>query len=313
MTSPTLTSRVMAGALPASGMLGRKRKRFTENRTGWLFVTPFLVVFALFLVWPVIYGLYLSFTGQSLTGANGGLIGFANYAEAFQDADMWRSLGNTVLFTVLSTVPLVVVALVLALLVHLGLPGQWLWRLSFFLPYLLASTVVSLFWVWMYSPQLGFINDVLSRLGLPTSDWLNDQNTAMLSIVVTTVWWTVGFNFLLYLAALQNIPEQQFEAAALDGAGKWRQLFSITIPQLGPTTGLIIILQVLASLKVFDQVYQMTAGGPAGSTRSILEYVFETGFTGYRLGYSSAISYVFFAIIIIISVLQFRFISRRHA
>lgn len=313
MTSPTLTSRVLAGALPASGTLVRKRKRFTENRTGWLFVTPFLVVFALFLVWPVIYGLYLSFTGQSLTGANGGLIGFANYAEAFQDADMWRSLGNTVLFTVLSTVPLVVVALVLALLVHLGLPGQWLWRLSFFLPYLLASTVVSLFWVWMYSPQLGFINDVLSSVGLPTSDWLNDQNTAMLSIVATTVWWTVGFNFLLYLAALQNIPEQQFEAAALDGAGKWRQLFSITIPQLGPTTGLIIILQVLASLKVFDQVYQMTAGGPAGSTRSILEYVFETGFTGYRLGYSSAISYVFFAIIVIISVLQFRFISRRHA
>jgi multiple sugar transport system permease protein len=118
------------------------------------------------------------------------------------------------------------------------------------------------------------------------------------------VWWTVGFNFLIYLAALQNIPDQQYEAAALDGAGKWRQLFSITIPQLAPTTALLAILQVLASLKVFDQIYQMTAGGPGGSTRPVVQYVFETGFTGFRFGYSAAISYIFFALIVVISVIQ---------
>jgi multiple sugar transport system permease protein/raffinose/stachyose/melibiose transport system permease protein len=317
MSTATLADRQKAtaqsAALAASLSASRgPRKKFRENGLGWLFVSPFLLVFVLFLVWPVIYGFVLSLTGQSLTGANGGFIGLTNYIEAFSDSDMWKSLGNTVVFTLGSTIPLVLVALILALLVNLGLPGQWLWRLAFFMPYLLASTVVSLFWIWMYNPQLGFVNDALAKIGITGPAWLNDQATAMTAIVVATVWWTVGFNFLLYLAALQNIPEQQFEAAALDGAGKWRQLFSITIPQLGPTTALIVILQVLASLKVFDQVYQMTAGGPAGSTRTILEYVFEAGFTGYRLGYSSAISYIFFALIIIISLLQFRFVSRKR-
>jgi multiple sugar transport system permease protein len=269
-----------------------------------LFIAPFLIAFLVFLIWPVLYGFYQSLTGQSLTGANGELVGFANYVEAFGDSQMWRSLGNTVVFTIASTVPLLLVGLVLALLVNLGLPGQWLWRLSFFLPFLLASTVVSLFWLWMYNPQLGVVNAIAGTLGLPQPAWLQDPGLAMTSVVVTTVWWTVGFNFLIYLAALQNIPDQQYEAAALDGAGRWRQLLSITIPQLAPTTALLAILQVLASLKVFDQIYQMTAGGPGGSTRPVVQYVFETGFTGFRFGYSAAISYIFFALIVVISIIQ---------
>lgn len=122
----------------------------------------------------------------------------------------------------------------------------------------------------------------------------------------------MGFNFLLYLAAMGNIPQAHFEAAQLDGAGGWRQFFSITLPQIKGTTLMIVILQVLASLKIFDQVYQMTAGGPAGSTRSIVQYIFETGFTGYRLGYSAAISYIFFIIIVIVSISQF-FVTRKRS
>ena len=167
--------------------------------------------------------------------------------------------------------------------------------------------MVSLFWVWLYNPQLGLVNALTGLFGATPVAWLQDTDWAMIAIVVTTVWWTVGFNFLLYLAALQNIPEQQYEAAALDGAGKWRQLFSITIPQRAPTTMLIVILQGLASLKVFDQIYQMTGGGPGGATRSTVEYIFEVGFTGDRFGYSSAISYIFFAIIVIVSIAQFVF------
>lgn len=296
---------------PTTPTAGRGVRRFgRENGVGWAFVAPFGVLFILFLLVPLLIGLYLSFTGQSLTGKGGAFLGFANYAEALADADMWRSMGNTLWFTVLSTIPLVVVALAMAVLVNLGLPGQWIWRLSFFMPYLLASSVVSLFWVWMYNPQLGLINAITGLFGGTQVAWLQDPDWAMFAIVVTTVWWTVGFNFLLYLAALQNIPEQQYEAAALDGAGKWRQLFSITIPQLGPTTVLIVILQVLASLKVFDQIYQMTAGGPGGATRSAVQYIFETGFTGYRFGYSSAVSYIFFAIIVIISISRFAFTAR---
>jgi multiple sugar transport system permease protein len=303
VTTSAVSNRAQGQAPPAAADTKRSRRR-AANITGWAFMAPFGVFFALFLIWPILYGLYLSFTGTTLTGANADFVGFANYAEALGDPDMWRSMGNTLWFTVLSTIPLVLIALVMALLVDLGLPGQWLWRLSFFLPFLLASTVASLIWVWMFNPQLGLINAMLAPFGVEPIAWLQDPAWAMHGVVIDTVWWTIGFNFLLYLAALQNIPEQQYEAASIDGAGKWRQLFSITIPQLGPTTGLIIILQILASLKVFDQIFQMTTGGPGGATRSAVVYIFETGFTGYRFGYSAAISFVFFAIIIIISIIQ---------
>ncbi|TQJ59650.1 carbohydrate ABC transporter membrane protein 1 (CUT1 family) [Arthrobacter sp. SLBN-83] len=313
MSSSLIARRSPGNRVSSPAARGTRSSVTRNNLSGWGFATPFLVFFLVFLVWPVVYGIYMSLTGKSLTGANDSVIGLANYAEAFADADMWRSLGNTLYFTVISTVPLVLVALVMAALLNVGLPAQWLWRLSYFAPYLLASTVVSLFFTWMYNPQLGLINDSLSKIGIPKIAWLNDPNVAMWAIVIATLWWTVGFNFLLYLAAMQNIPAQHYEAASLDGAGAWRQLFSITLPQLGPTTVMIVLLQVLASLKIFDQVYQMTAGGPGGATRPAVQYIFETGFTGYRLGYSAAISYIFFGLIVLVSVMQFVITRRRSA
>ncbi|UYO97481.1 sugar ABC transporter permease [Microbacterium sp. M28] len=282
-----------------------------EQLISWAFLTPFLIAFLLFLIWPIVHGIYLSFTDQSLTGAGGSLIGFANYAEALTDPVMWQSLWNTVWFTLLSTVPLVLIALIMAALVDRGLPGQWLWRLSFFMPYLLASTVISQIWVWIFNPQIGAANNILKAVGLEPIAWLQNPDTNMISIVIATVWWTVGFNFLLYLAAMQNIPPQQYEAASLDGAGAWRQFWSITLPQLGPATVLILILQILASLKLFDQAYQMLGGVASDTTRSIVQYIYEAGFVSYRFGYSAAISYVFFAIIVIIGVAQALVMRRR--
>lgn len=287
-----------------------RRTGSREQLISWAFLAPFLIAFVLFLAWPIIHGIYLSFTDQSLTGAGGGFVGFANYAEALADPVMWQSMGNTVWFTLLSTVPLIVVALLMAALVDRGLPGQWLWRLSFFMPYLLASTVISQIWVWIFNPQIGAANNILKFFGLEPLAWLQNPETNMLSIVIATVWWTVGFNFLLYLAAMQNIPPQQYEAASLDGAGAWRQFWSITLPQLGPATVLILILQILASLKLFDQAYQMLGGVASDTTRSIVQYIYEAGFVSYRFGYSAAISYVFFALIVIIGVAQ-ALITRR--
>lgn len=304
MTSATLTK----GAVTD---VPKGVPRARRGRIGLLYVAPFFVTFALFLVWPTVSGIWMSFTDRDLAaGAEPKMVGFANYAEALTDPMVWTTFGNTVLFTLLTTIPLVVLSLAAALLVNMGLPGQWVWRMSFFLPYLLASTVVSLFWKWLYNPELGLINSVLGLFGSEGEKWLQDPNVAMISIAITTTWWTLGFNFLLYLAALQNIPATVYEAASIDGAGKWRQLFSVTIPLLRNTTVLILVLQILASLKVFDQIFQMTGGGPDDSTRSILMYVYDTGFTGYRLGYASAISYVFFAIILVLSLLQLRFARR---
>lgn len=269
-----------------------------------LFTGPYLVVFALFLGWPLIYGLWMSFTDASLTGRDGVLAGFSNYAQAFSDPMMWRSIGNTLFFTAITTIPLVVISLVVALLVATGLPGQWWWRLSFFAPFMLASSVVTAIWGWLYKPEGGLLTAIFGWFGLDNIGWLTDERIAMWSVAIATVWWTLGFNFLLYLAAIQAIPEHLYEAGALDGAGPMRRLWSITLPLLTKTTGLVVILQVLASLKVFDQIYLLTQGGPNNSTRSALEYVYDVGFTGYRLGYAAAVSFIFFALILIFSAAQ---------
>ncbi|MEV7871805.1 sugar ABC transporter permease [Streptomyces sp. NPDC088124] len=311
-TAPTGAAVPTGTPPPSTAPRGRLRLRLrdkgaTGRNNGLLFVLPFLVLFLLFLVWPVVHGLWTSLTDSSLALRDTSFVGLANYAEAFGDPDVWSSLGNTVFFTLISCVPLVLVALAMALLVHSGLAGQWAWRLAFFAPYLLPVTVVTLIWTWLYQPDIGFANQLLGALGLEPVGWLSDEAVAMWSIAALTVWWTVGFNFLLYLAALQGLPETLDEAAALDGAGAWRRLWSITLPQLRRTTVMVGMLQILASLKVFDQIYIMTNGGPNGSTRPILEYIYDVGFSGYRLGYASAVSYVFFALVIVISLAQLRF------
>ncbi|WP_406151211.1 carbohydrate ABC transporter permease [Streptomyces sp. NBC_01012] len=303
----TTTTPVGAPAPTGEPPLATARPRRSRRRgPGMLFVLPFAVPFVLFLVWPVVQGLWMSFTDSSLALRATSFVGFDNYAEAFGDPDVWSSLGNTVFFTAASSVPLVLIALVMALLVHSGLAGQWVWRLSFFVPYLLPVTVVTLIWTWLYQPDVGLGNELLGALGIGPVGWLSDESVAMWSVAVLTVWWTVGFNFLLYLAALQSLPTTYDEAAALDGAGAWRRLWSVTLPQLRRTTVLVAMLQILASLKVFDQIYILTKGGPNGSTRPLLEYVYDVGFTGYRLGYASAVSYVFFALVIVVSLAQFR-------
>ncbi|WP_020578229.1 carbohydrate ABC transporter permease [Actinopolymorpha alba] len=303
---PNRTSRLAARR-------GRQR-RWHRNRQpiGLLYVAPFAVLFAMFLVWPTIYGFYLSFTDRNLAGASApSFVGLANYLEAFADQVVWRSMGNTVWFTVLTTIPLVILPLVVALLVNLNLRGQWFWRLAIFMPFLLASTVVSQIFTWLFNPDLGLINAALGSIGMTGPAWLQDPKTAMTAVVIATVWWTIGFNFLLFLAALQNIPAQIYEAASVDGASAWRQVFLITLPLIRRTVLLVVALQVLASIKVFDQIYQMTGGGPANSTRAILMYVYDTGFSNYRLGYASAISYIFFVIVVVLSLVQVRFFSRK--
>ncbi|AGS67438.1 carbohydrate ABC transporter permease [Streptomyces collinus] len=279
---------------------------------GLLFALPFLVLFALFMLWPLVQGLWMSLTDASLSAHAPSFVGLDNFAEALGDAEMWRSLGHTVWFTLLSTVPLVAVALGMALLVHTGLPGQWVWRLAFFAPYLLPVGVVSLLWIWLYQPDLGLLNHLLDLVGIGPVSWLSDESVTMWAIVLTTLWWTVGFNFLLFLAALQAVPDHLYEAAAIDGAGAWRRLWSITLPQLRRITAVVTVLQVLASLKVFDQVYLLTKGGPNNSTRPVVEYLYDVGFTGYRLGYASAISYVFFALVLLASAAQYAALRRRE-
>ncbi|WP_150255668.1 carbohydrate ABC transporter permease [Nocardiopsis deserti] len=306
-------ARPRPGGAPTPGGPGSARgpwRRLADSPL--VFLLPFLLVYALFLAWPLVGGLWMSFTDTALNGAGGAFVGLENYAEALGDPMVWRTLGNTVLFTLVTTVPLVVVALAMAVLVHTGLPGQWLWRLSFFLPFLLPVATVALVWKFLYVEDFGLLNHALGLLGMEGLGWLTDEGVAMWSVALTTLWWTVGFNFLLYLAALQSIPGHLYEAAALDGAGVWARLRHITLPQLRGTTVVVLLLQVLASLKVFDQIYLLTGGGPGEATRSLLLYIYDVGFTGYRFGYGAAVSYLFLALVLGVAAFQLWISARRR-
>jgi multiple sugar transport system permease protein len=289
---------------------GRAPKDAKRTRAGWLMTTPFFLLYFLFLLWPVISAAWKSLFSDSLAGGSSSWRGLGNYGELLGDSDFWWAMWHTLWFTVLSSVPLVVLPLALALLVNRVAKGQWLFRLAFFAPYVLPVSVIVLIWQWLYQPGFGLINGYLTKIGLEEVNWLGAQGTAMIAVVIATVWWTLGFNFVLFLAGLQEIPRDLFEAAALDGAGPWQQIRRITLPLLMPTTVLVIVLQVIASLKVFDQIYLLLQGGPNFSTRPAVQYIYETGFTQYRTGYASALSIVFFLLIVLISALLFASVRR---
>ena len=311
MSSTQMIPRHAADAA-ATERRGRGRQ-LHEGRTALWFLAPFLLMYLLFIIGPALYGLVMSFTHASLvkSGLNG-WAGLANYQEALQSSDFWSSLWHTIWFTILTTPPLIAIALGLALLADRAGRGRWFYRLAFFAPYVLPSAVVALIWMWLYTPSLGLLDTTLTKIGITSPNWLGSESFAMWSLAITTVWWTLGFNFVLYLAGLQDIPRELYEAAAIDGAGPWQQIRTITIPMLGRTTTLVAVLQVIASLKVFDQMYLMTSGGPNFATRSILEYIYDEGFTNFRVGYASALSTLFFIVVLIVSAGWFAIVRRQE-
>jgi multiple sugar transport system permease protein len=283
-----------------------------HGRAAMWFLTPFVVLYVLFIIGPAIYMVVMSFFDTSLVHSGlGSFAGFRNYSEALGSADFWSSLWHTVLFTLLTTPPLVVLALFFALLAERMKRGRWFYRLAFFLPYVLPSAVVALIWLWLYTPALGLLSTIVTKLGFGEPNWLGDPNWAMVSLAITTVWWTLGFNFVLYLAGLQEIPRDLYEASAMDGAGPWQQVWRITLPMLARTTTLVVVLQIIASLKVFDQMYIMTSGGPNFSTRPVLEYIYDVGFTDLRSGYAAAASTLFFIVVLIVSAVWL-YMTRRQ-
>ncbi|HVI18522.1 MAG TPA: sugar ABC transporter permease, partial [Gaiellales bacterium] len=246
------------------------------GRAAVLFTTPFFVLYILFLLWPILAAARTSLFDASLSGHES-WAGLRNYTDLLNDSNFWAAMWHTALFTLLSTPPLVLVALGLALLVSRVHRFQWLYRLSFFAPYVLPVSVVVLIWNWLFQPGFGLINSYLTSLGLSEVNWLGQPFVAMVAVAIATVWWTVGFNFVLYLAGLQEIPRELYEAAATDGATSWQQTRRITLPLLASTTVLVTVLQVIASLKVFDQIYLLQNGsaGPQNSTRPAIQYIYE--------------------------------------
>lgn len=274
-----------------------------ENRAGWLFSTPFLILYILFLIGPVVVGIVISlFNTTTVKSGLGSFVGLSNYADVLSSPDFWASMWHSTFFTLITTPILVLLPLLVAVLAARMVRNRWFFRLAFFAPYVVPSSAVCLIFGFMYTPETGLITQAFAWLHLPVPNFLGSTDGAWLGVVLLTVWWTFGFNFILYTAAIQDVSEEMYEAAAIDGATPWQQIRFITIPLLKPTIALVALLQVLASLKVFDQIYILLAGGPNETTRPVIEYIYDTGFTSYRGGYASAATMVYFVLLVAISV-----------
>lgn len=286
--------------------MSRIRRRNRETRAALLLIAPFLFIFTTFFLYPTLNVVMLSFTDAPLIG-DGNWVGFDNYAKLFGDRLFYTSLWNNFYFVLLTVIPTTVIALLIALAVS-RLKGrvQALVLTLFFLPYVLPVSVVTMIWQWMLDFQFGILQPLIEAVtGKPIAVFKN-PNWVMPMIAVVTIWWTNGFNVLLFIAGLRNIPEDLYEAAALDGATPWQRFWRVTWPLLWPITALVLTLQLILQLKLFDQVYLLSNGGPFNQSYVILMQMYREAFQLNHGGYASAIAMVLFVIIVVVSVLQFQ-------
>jgi multiple sugar transport system permease protein len=291
--------------------VNKKRKSSPEQWIAWLFLLPYLIFYLWFMLYPIYKGFVISLHEWAI-GLEPEFVGLENYAVMLRDRHFWEALWHTVYFVILSTPSLVVVGLVFALIVNAGLKGTTFLRSAFFLPHILSISVISSIWVFVLQPYTGLMNAILHKLGIVQEIfWLSDVHLAWISILIATVWWTVGFNMVLFLAGLQEIPEDLYEAARIDGANAWESFRYITLPSLRGVILLIVVLQSIASFKLFGQPWLMTQGGPGTATRPLVQYIYETGFRANEMGLASAMSYVLFLVMILFAVIQFKFLSKK--
>lgn len=286
--------------------MARPRWWNEETRFAWLAILPALVFFGVFVGFPVGYSFWLSFHEWNMMAATPTWVGLENYAALASDRDFLRSLVQTALFTAGITACILVFSLAMALLLDQKLRFIRLCRAVFYLPAVTSLVAIGIVWVWMFDPQFGLINQSLRGIGVEGPLWLADTRLALVSLVITAAWRNVGYFATVFLAGLQGIDQMYYEAARIDGAGPWDSFWRITLPLLKPTIVFVAVLSVILSFQVFALVYVMTAGGPAGSTQVLVFYLYQQAFTYFRMGYASAIGFVLFVIIFVLTLLQFK-------
>lgn len=281
-------------------------KALREDLLAYLFLSPFLLLFTVFLLVPGVIGIYASFTKWGILGTPE-WIGLKNYIKIFSDDLFLQSLRNTFLFVILTAVPLIVLGFLLALLVHQQLRGRNIARTIVFLPHVVSVSAVGIVWVWILDRNFGLLNYYLKLLGVnPPIGWLTEVDWALPALAITTIWWTVNINMIIYLAGLQDIPQELYESAKIDGANNWQLTRFITIPMLMPVNAFIFPLTLIASFRVFGQAYVMTQGGPQGSTFTVAQYIYLTAFQNFKMGQASAAGVILMLITLAFTVVQLR-------
>jgi len=277
-----------------------------RTRDGYLMLLPAIIILAVFTFWPVISSLYLSFHDWHLLRQVRPSVGFKNYAAVAADKDFWNALKNTVVFSV-GTVPTrMALALALALVFNRGLPGGNILRAAVFVPHITSMVVVSFVWLFLLDRDLGIIsNTFLPALGLEPVNFLKDPDLALPAIMAMSVWKSLGYEVMVFLAGLQGIHKEYLEAAAIDGANGWQTFQHITLPLLSPTIIFLTTIGIIFSFQVFDSISVMTEGGPIKRTEVLVYYVYYHGFETYKMGYASALAYILFIIILVLTVIEF--------
>ena len=288
-----------------------KRREWLDWLQGYAFLAPSFIVLMVFIYLPVVYAFGLSFFRWRILRGEPTFIGLANYEFLLTSEDFWQAMWNTVYFALGSIPTGMALALFIAILLNRPLRGLALYRTAYFLPTITSLVAVSVVWLWIYHPDVGLMNYLLNLFGLPSVRWLNEPRSAMPALILLGIWRGLGYNVVIYLAGLQNIPQHLYEAAKIDGANRWQLFRHITWPLLTPTTFFILIIAVINSFQAFTQIHVMTQGGPLGSTTVIVYYLYQQAFQQFNMGYGSAIAVVLFLIILGLTLIQVKVLGPR--
>ncbi|MBN3893317.1 MAG: sugar ABC transporter permease [Nostoc sp. JL31] len=284
------------------------RWNITEDVAGYMFMMPTILVLGTFVVLPIVYAVFLSFQKVQLLGSiEYEFIGFRNFTRLAEDERVWIALRNTAEYVAIVVPTQTILALILAVTLNSGIRGKNWWRILYFLPTVTSSAVLTLIFMWIYNTD-GLLNDFLAFVGLPTYNWLGDPAVALKGIMIMNIWSTAPFFMVIYLAALQDIPQTLYEAAELDGANGWQQFIHITLPLLKPVTFFVVTVGVIGTFQLFDQSYIFSGGtgGPNNATLTVVLLIYQAVFRNLQMGYAAAIAFLLTAVIIAITLIQRR-------
>lgn len=275
-----------------------------ENMMGFLFILPAMIPLLVFWIIPIIWSGGLSFTDWDMMSENIHFMGLKNYTSLLKDPNFGKVLWNTLVFALGSTVPSIVIGLLVALAMNGARRGTGIYRTVIFAPYITPMVAVSVVWSWIFEPRVGILNFVLELFGLPGSQWTQSSETAMLSVLIVTVWKSIGWTMIFYMEAIRKVPQNLLEAAAIDGANSFWRFWKIIIPMISPTTFFLVIMSTISSLQAYDQIQVLTQGGLAGATRTLLYYYYQEAFRNFNTGKASAVAIVLVLITVVLSLIE---------
>lgn len=283
-----------------------------HHLTAYLFIAPIVILFGIFRVYPSIQTLAYSFFRVELLRGRFTFIGFENFIDLLSDKIFLKAVINTLIY-VISIVPISAgLALILAVLFNTHFRLKEFFKAIYFAPMVTSTVAAAMVWLWLYNPQFGLFNVILKSFGFPAQPWLMSSHQALPSIIIFSIWKSLGYNLIIYIAGLQAIPDVYYEAARIDGAGSLQQFFKITLPLLTPTTTFILIYNSILSFQVFDQIFVLTGGGPAYATTVVVLELYQQAFLKYRFGYASAMAMVLFIFLLSITIGQYAISKKKE-